>query len=46
MIRIDNLDAMITILRLGIGGDEESVPTATILKQYLFHMNQEVDLIR
>ena len=46
MIRIDNLDAMITILRLGIGGDEESVPTATILKQYLFHLNQEVDLIR
>ena len=46
LIRIDNLDAMITILRLGIEGDKESVPTATILKQYLFHMNQEVDLIR
>ena len=46
LIRLDNLDAMITILRLGIEGDKESVPSATILKQYLFHLNQEVDLIR
>jgi hypothetical protein len=46
IIRIDNLEAMITILRLGIEGDDESVPTATILKHYLFHLGQEVDLIR
>ena len=46
MIRLDTLDAMITILRLGIEGDDDSVPTAGSIKNYLFHLGQEVDLIR
>ena len=46
MIRLDSLDAMITILRAGIEGDGESVPTGTTVKNYLFHLGQEVDLIR
>lgn len=46
MIRLDNLNAMITILRGGIEGDGESVPTETTVKNYLFHLGQEVDLIR
>ena len=46
MIRLDNLDAMITILRSGIEGDGDSVPTALTIKNYLFHLGQEVDLIR
>jgi len=46
MIRIDNLEAMIMILRVGIEGDDESIPTPQILKKYLFHLGQEVDLIR
>ena len=46
MIRLDNLDAMITILRSGIEGDGDSVLTAMTIKNYLFHLGQEVDLIR
>jgi hypothetical protein len=46
MIRMDNLDAMITILRAGIEGDGDSVPTTMTIKNYLFHLGQEVDLIR
>ncbi len=46
MIRLDNLDVMITILRAGIEGDGDSVPTAMTIKNYLFHLGQEVDLIR
>lgn len=46
MIRLDSLDAMITILIAGIEGDGESAPTGTIVKNYLFHLGQEVDLIR
>lgn len=46
MIRLDNLNAMIMILRAGIEGDGESVPTETTVKNYLFHLGQEVDLIR
>ncbi len=46
MIRLDNLDAMITILQGGIEGDGDSVPTEETIKQYLFHLGQEVDLIR
>ena len=45
-IRMDNLDAMITILRAGIEGDGDSVPTTMTIKNYLFHLGQEVDLIR
>ncbi|MHB1756809.1 MAG: hypothetical protein ACYCT9_04765 [Leptospirillum sp.] len=46
MIRLDNLDVMITILRAGIEGDRESVPTGPTVKNYLFHLGQEVELIR
>ena len=46
MIRLDNLDAMITILRSGIEGDGDSVPTTMTIKNYLFHLGQEVELIR
>ena len=46
MIRLDNLNVMITILRAGIEGDGESVPLATTVRNYLFHLGQEVDLIR
>ncbi len=46
MIRLDNLDVMITILRSGIKGDGDSVPTETTIRNYLFHLGQEVDLIR
>lgn len=46
LIRLDTLNAMITILRTGIDGDNESVPTTCIIKNYLFHLGQEVDLIR
>ena len=46
MIRLDNLDSMITILDCGVYGDEISVPRWETVKQYLFHMRQEVDLIR
>jgi len=40
MIRLDTLDAMITILRTGLDGDNESVPTTCIIKTYLFHLGQ------
>ena len=46
MIRLDNLNVMITILRAGIEGDGESVPLATTVRNYLFHLGQEVDLLR
>jgi hypothetical protein len=46
MIRLDNLNAMITILRAGIEGDGDSVPTTMTIKNYLFHLGQEVELIR
>lgn len=46
MIRLDTLNAMIMILSAGIEGDGESVPTETTVKNYLFHLGQEVDLIR
>lgn len=46
MIRLDNLDSMITILDCGVYGDETSVPRWETVKQYLFHLGQEVDLIR
>ena len=46
MIRLDNLESMITILRSGLGGDGDSVPTEETIKKYLFHLGQEVDLIR
>ena len=32
MIRLDNLDVMITILRAGIEGDGDSVPTRVMMK--------------
>lgn len=46
MIRLDNLGAMITVLRSGIDGDGYSVPTAMTIRNYLFHLGQEVDLNR
>ncbi len=46
MIRLDSLDAMITILSDGIEGDGDSVPTETTVRNYLFHMGQEMNLIR
>ncbi len=46
MIRLDTLDAMIAILECGFQGDETTVPTDQMIKQYLFHLGQEVDLIR
>lgn len=45
MIRLDNLDVMITILIAGIEGDGDNIPPATV-RNYLFHLGQEVDLIR
>lgn len=46
MIRLDNLDAMIAILKAGIEGNGDSVPTTMTIKNYLFHLGQEVELIR
>ena len=46
MIRLDSIDAMITILSDGIEGDGDSVPTETTVRNYLFHMGQEMNLIR
>jgi hypothetical protein len=46
MIRLDSIDAMISILRLGIEGDGDSVPSPGTVKNYLFHLSQEVDLLR
>ena len=46
MIRLDNLNSMFAILECGICGDEISIPNPETVRQYLFHLGQEVDLIR
>lgn len=46
MVRLDNFGALITILRSGIEGDGYSVPTEMTIRNYLFHLGQEGDLIR
>ena len=46
IIRLDNLNSMIMILECGICGDGDSGPSAESIRQYLFHLGQEVDLIR
>lgn len=46
MIRLDNLTAMISILECGICENGDLVPTEESIRQYLFHLGQEVDLIR
>ncbi|EAY56420.1 MAG: Hypothetical protein C75L2_00340010 [Leptospirillum sp. Group II 'C75'] len=46
MIRLDNLDSMITILKCGFCENGDSVPAAETIRQYLFHLGQEVELIR
>ena len=46
MIRLDTLNSMISILECGFFENGDSVPTAESIRQYLFHLGQEVDLIR
>ena len=46
LIRLNYLGSMIAILECGICGEGISVPTWETVRQYLFHLGQEVDLIR
>ena len=46
MIRLDNLAGMITILQTWIEAGGDSVPSPLKIKNHLFHLGQEVDLIR
>ena len=46
MIRLDNLNCMIRILECGFCEDGDSAPTKESIRQYLFHLGQEVELAR